>query len=330
MSLKPGSGTAQNFDNKTVPYTVTGSNGDTKTYTVRVQPIKSATKDITSFNFPGISTETIIGGQPDSNGDYPLVVWVPPGTDTSSLTPVITHTGINIDPASGTQVNFSNPVEYTVWAEDGSYKTYKVEIRTLDNTSKEITSFIFNEVPISGGTVRVVGAINQGSHEITAVVPPSSDISALIPTLTYIGNSIAGPGGNYQTVNPFTDTARNFSGGQTYTVKAQNNDTQAYTVKVIREEAVNVGFIGETEGQVINSHSFDQSTGILTVTINNDISPPYEWYVDGIKQAVSSTEKEFTLNAGDGSFTPGTHEIMVSGKKNGLHYTGKLSFAVSN
>jgi hypothetical protein len=52
--------------------------------------------------------------------------------------------------------------------------------------------------------------------------------------------------------------------------------------------------------------------------------------VDGVKQAVSNTTAIFTLNVGNGSFIPGRHEIMVSGMKNGLHYTGKVYFVVSN
>jgi hypothetical protein len=56
---------------------------------------------------------------------------------------------------------------------------------------------------------------------------------------------------------------------------------------------------------------------------------PYEWYVDGLKQPVPNTQNIFALNVGDGTFTPGRHEIMVSGKKGGLHYTGKVYFTVS-
>jgi hypothetical protein len=335
FSLKPGSGSTQNFGGPVV-YTVTGRNGAKRYYTVTVQLTKASTKDITSFSFPDIpNSETVIGGEPNADGAYPLIVWVPAipaGVNLNSLTPAITHTGISINPAGGA-ADFTTSQPYTVTAEDGSTKTYTVSVKALGGETKVITSFVFNNVPVSGGTVRAAGSIDQDSYVITVVVPPTAAVSALAPTLTYIGNSIAGPGGNPQTANPFTDTSRNFAGSQTYTVRDQSGNGQPYTVNVIREEAVNISFEGEIDRKVIASNSFDQSTGILTITLNNDpgtgITPPYEWYIDGVKQAVSSTETIFTVNAGDGSFIPGRHEITVSGLRGGLHYTGHVYFVVS-
>jgi hypothetical protein len=303
---------------------------------VTVQLTKASTKDITNFSFPAIpNSETVIGGEPNAGGVYPLIVWVPAipeGVNLNSLTPAITHTGISINPA-GDARDFTSPKDYTVTAEDGTTKTYTVSVKALSGDTKVITSFVFNDVPVSGGTVRAAGSIDQDSYVITVVVPPTAAVSALAPTLTYIGNSIAGPSGSPQIANPFTDTARNFAGSQTYTVRDQSGSGQAYTVNVIREEAVNISFEGEIDRHVIASNSFDQSTGILTITLNNDpgtgIASPYEWYIDGVKQAVSSAETIFTVDAGDGSFIPGRHEITVSGLKSGLHYTGHVYFVVS-
>jgi hypothetical protein len=334
MSLNPGSDKANNF-NGPVIYTVTGINGKTRSYTVTVTKTPSSSKDLTRFDFPGVAgSETVIGAVPGADGSYPVSVFVPAGTDLGNLSPDIVYSGISIGPESGVPQDFNGPQTYTITAEDGSTKTYTVTTTPLSGSSKLITSLVFNNVPLSGGgTIRALGAIDQTSHVITASVPHTADISGLAPTITYIGRSIAGPAGGDQTANPFMDAVRNFGADQTYTVKDQSGAEQPYTVKVLRQSAATVTFTGNVDRTVIASNVFDQTTGIITVTAKGDatVGPPYEWYVDGVKQGVSTTEPVFTLNVGSGDFTPGRHEIMLSGKSpsNGLHYTGKVSFTVA-
>ncbi|MDR1238875.1 MAG: DUF5018 domain-containing protein [Treponema sp.] len=338
-SVNPGSGTAVNFTGP-VDYTVTGMSGKTRSYKVTVNIVPSSAKDITGFKFPGVpNTETIIGATPDADGTCPVSVRVPAGTDLSNLAPEIEHTGVSINPAGGTALNFTNPLTYTVQAEDGSSKTYTVRVYAADNDAKLITSFIFEEVPLTGGgVIRVVASIDQTAHTIRAEVPHTADlVTNWTPTLTWIGKSVAGPSGGEKTANPFTDTARNFSSSQTYTVTAQDNGTLPYTVTVILQSAVTITFTGEKDMTVIAGNTFDQSTGVITVTVNaydentnsGGLRSPYEWFVDGVKQPVSPLDTVFNLSVGDGSLAPGRHEIMVSGMKGGLHYSGKLYFVVA-
>jgi hypothetical protein len=301
---------------------------------VTVTPTPSVTKDITRFNFPGVAnTETVIGAVPNADGSYPVSVWVPSGTDLGNLAPDITHNGTGISPGPGIPQDFNGPQRYTVTAEDGSTKTYMVTVSSHSGVTKLITSFIFDEVPLSvqAQPIRVVAAIDQAAHTITATVPAAADASGLRPTITYIGKSIAGPSGGDKTANPFTDnTPGDFSSPRTYTVKDQDGNGQAYTVSIQRQSSVSASFEGEADQTVFASNTFEN--GILTITVRTDdkgIEAPYEWYLDGVKQAVSTTETTFTLNVGSGNFIPGRHEITLSGKKNGLHYTGRLYFVVA-
>jgi hypothetical protein len=332
MSLAPGSGRANNFS-KPAAYTVTGVNGRTRTYTVIVNPVPSSTKDITGFKFSGVpNTETIIGAAPDGDGTYPISVHVPGGLPLNSLAPTITHTGVSISPAGGTALDFSGPRTYTVTAEDGSKKIYKVTVYPAAGDAKLITSFIFDEVPLSaGGTVRVVASIDQSDHTITAMVPYTADISALTPVVTYIGRSITPYSGTASTGNPFTDVPRNFENLWGYTVNNQAGDSQLYTVIVTKQTGVTVTFQGESEIDVIDTKSFDPAAGIITVTVKTgNVDPPYGWYVNGVKQLVPDDTAAFKLNVGNGAFIPGPeHEIMVSGKKDGMIYTGHVKFTVS-
>ena len=81
----------------------------------------STSKEITSFTLPGQIGDTEIDGTSIS-------ITMPYDADLTSLTPTITHTGVSISPASGTAQNFSNPVTYTVTAEDSSTQAYTVTV----------------------------------------------------------------------------------------------------------------------------------------------------------------------------------------------------------
>ncbi|MDR2785208.1 MAG: hypothetical protein LBB83_04760 [Treponema sp.] len=169
-------------------------------------------------------------------------------------------------------------------------------------------------------------------YTITVTVPYTADISGLKPVITYIGRSIAGPTGGDRTANPFTGAARNFDVPQSYTVKSQGGGARTYTVTVLRQSSVTAHFEGEVDRSIIADNRLDQNTEIITIIARNDaggVDPPYEWYVDGVIQAVSTTGTTFTLNVGTGNFTPGRHEIMLSGIKDGLHYTGMVYFTVA-
>jgi hypothetical protein len=334
LSVKPVSGAAVNFTGPAT-YTVTGTSGKTASYTVIVNPTPSSAKDITRFQFPGIiNTETIIGAVPEG-GTYPLSVWLPSGTDLRNLAPGISHTGVSIEPGGGIPRDFSGPQTYTVTAEDGSTKTYTVRVNALSGAAALITSFIFDEVPLSGGSppVRVVASIDQAARKIRAAVPHNAEINSLKPVLTWIGRSIQNSAAaGSTTANPFTDAVRDFAAGQTYVVTPQSGNPVSYTVEIIQQSLVTVSFTGEVEQTVIAANTIDQTTGIVSVTVNTaNVTGPYEWYVNGVKQGLPGTETTFNLPVGDGSFIPGRHEIMVSGRgiNDGLHYTGKVYFVVS-
>jgi len=77
----------------------------------------SSSKDITSFSISGIAAN--ISGTA-------ITLTMPAGTNVTSLTPSITHTGASISPTGAR--NFTNPVTYTVTAADGSTKSYTATV----------------------------------------------------------------------------------------------------------------------------------------------------------------------------------------------------------
>lgn len=79
----------------------------------------TAVKDIVDFEFPE-GTGTIVGTT--------ITVRVPPGTDLTQLIPTVAHTGASISPPTGVVRDFTQPVDFTVTAEDGSTKVYTVTV----------------------------------------------------------------------------------------------------------------------------------------------------------------------------------------------------------
>ena len=172
-------------------------------------------KDILSFSFSiqGEDVKILEEDEDDVIGNIIRVI-LPADTDVTNLTPTIEIDGESVDPASGEAQDFTNPIDYTVTAEDGSTKTYTVEVTTRDNV-KFITSFSINGVE---------GVIDEANLSILVELPPNTDVSALTPNITFEGKS----------VDPDSGEEVDFSGenGVTYTVTAQDDSTKAYNVKV--------------------------------------------------------------------------------------------------
>ncbi|MBI5825195.1 MAG: hypothetical protein HZB18_14290 [Chloroflexi bacterium] len=116
------SGTTPNDFTAPVTYTVTAVNGSTQNYivTVTVAPL-SVEKDITAFDFASPAVYGDISGTD-------IAILVPNGTDVTTLVPTISHTGASVSPNSGVAQDFTNPVIYTVTAEDASTQNYTVTV----------------------------------------------------------------------------------------------------------------------------------------------------------------------------------------------------------
>ncbi|KAF2507936.1 DUF5018 domain-containing protein [Flavobacterium zhairuonense] len=148
--ISPDKNIAQNF-NENVTYTITAENGEKAIYKVIISNTPySSEKKILEFKFK-IDNESFVGNIDQTN----LVINVVTYKDISNLSPeIVVSNNAQISPSIETKQNFSNPVEYTVTAQDGTRNTYKVIV-----TKPEIT-YTFTKVYIRAVSSGYVNNIN--------------------------------------------------------------------------------------------------------------------------------------------------------------------------
>ena len=183
---------------------------------------KSSEKEILSFRFtnPDVAADIRSEGRIEAEMPY--------GTDLTNLTPIITISDkATISPISGEPVDFTNPVTYTVTAEDGSQAVYLAVVTKDKNSEKRILAFRF-------ASLNIDAVINEDTKEIEATVPYGTDVTTLVPTILISDDARVVPSSDYVT---------DFSQPVTYTVFAENGSQVEYVVTVIVEQPENL-FLG--------------------------------------------------------------------------------------
>jgi hypothetical protein len=88
-----------------------------------------------------------------NEADKTITVIVPyKETDAAKLTPVVSFVGASLSPPSGTEQDFTNPIEYTVTAKDGTTQKYTVTVIVKAQASITITGPLDGDVQITGFT----------------------------------------------------------------------------------------------------------------------------------------------------------------------------------
>ena len=234
--------TVNDFTNP-VFYSVTAEDGSTIIYSVIVSIAKNTEKQIISFSFDGLNpivNATITGTN--------ITATVPFGTDITKLVANFTtsekatvNVGQTQQVSSQTVNDFTNPLTYTVTAEDGSTFIYSVIVSIAKNTEKQITTFSFN------GFNPLVTATITGTN-ITATVPFGTDLTKLVATFTASAKAIVTVG---QTQQVSGTTSNDFTKSVTYTVTAEDGIAQNYVVNISVETNKKAGISILTKNNVI-------------------------------------------------------------------------------
>ena len=123
-TVEPESGVAQDFTNP-VYYTVTAMNGTTAQYMVEaVVHDADNEKSILSFRFDALDCDGVI-----NEVLRRVDCLLPAETDVTQLVPsIVVSEGATVEPASGVAQDFTNPVTYTVTAQNGTTAVYTVTV----------------------------------------------------------------------------------------------------------------------------------------------------------------------------------------------------------
>ena len=129
VSLKakvlPDSGKVQDFTNE-VTYSVTAEDGTKVDYKVMVSRTKFSGKDITEFSFADFSPAIVAKIDPTTKT---ITATVPATADLTKLKPTLKLSDrATVNPVSGTVVDFSKAVNFTVTAEDAGTQVYAVTV----------------------------------------------------------------------------------------------------------------------------------------------------------------------------------------------------------
>jgi hypothetical protein len=180
-AVSPASGEAQDFTSP-VTYTVTAENGTTASYTVTVTAPNNA-KAITGFSFADPAVTGVI-----DETNRAISVTVPYGTSLSSLIPTITVSpDAAVSPASGEARDFTNPVIYTVTAENGDMANYTITV------SKKGQGAITPEKPRDqNAQILVDGTPAAGPLTLTQAETKTLSTTAVNPSWKIDGNGAVG------------------------------------------------------------------------------------------------------------------------------------------
>ncbi|MDB4293495.1 Ig-like domain-containing protein, partial [Maribacter sp.] len=289
---------------------ITASSNDasnvSQTVNVSVNPPASSDKSIESFGINDVFG-TINGTD--------IALTLPPGTDVTALSPIIIFIGRSVDPASGAVSDFTNPVPYTVTADDDSTIDYTVTV-TVGPNQPPVAVDDATGVEL-GGTVRIDVLANDTDPDT-----PNSElvIAGVIGVQPDNAGSFSQEGREFV----FTPSG-NHLGDATfgYTVNdgnAGNNDFGQVTVTISQTAvpvtgislapnplALDVGQTGQLNATVSPGSSTDQT---LSWSSSNEAVATVD--TNGLVSGISEGPAVISASANDGSGVVGTANINVA------------------
>ncbi len=181
-------------------------------------PPRSAEKKFSQLALVGIINAKV--SYDSTTFTYTLSVPVGVGVKSLKLAYTISEKA-QISPDPTVARDYTNPVLYTVTAEDGTTQVYTVKAEEQippKSSEKQIIRFAFTSL-----NPPIIAAIDESKRTITATVSASTNLSALAPTIALSTNA---------TVSPASGAAQDFTKPVSYTVTAEDGSSQVYTVSV--------------------------------------------------------------------------------------------------
>ena len=204
-----------------VTYTVTAEDGSTASYSAILTIAPNSAKEIISLAFLAEENEALeedvaatLFPEKDSIG-----ATVPMGTNVSNLMPLIqVSEGASITP--NTAQDFTEPVQYTVTAQDSTTTSYIVTVSSASSSESKLEGFVFypSENPFDKA---ILGVIDEESQTVEVIVPPETDLTELLPNVFTSSGATYSPEGTQDFTQPVI-----------YTITAEDGSQTTYEVTV--------------------------------------------------------------------------------------------------
>jgi len=221
------SGQTANDFTSPVAYTVIAEDGTEQNWIVIVTEEQSSANHILAFSLDGQASEAVI-----DTAAHSVFNEVPKGTGLTSLVAAFSLSEgavakVNgIDQISGVTANdYTNPVTYTVMAEDGTTQDWVVTVAEELSSANDITSLSFVE-QISEAEIDPV------AHAVYAEVAGGTSLTSLVATFSLSEGAVALVNGVEQISG---ETTNDYTAPLTYTVRAENGAEQDWTI-IVREQ----------------------------------------------------------------------------------------------
>jgi hypothetical protein len=216
------------------------------------------------------------------NADAKTVeITMPFGTNVTSLVPTLVFSQFaTCTPNSGVAQNFTNPVSYTITAEDGTTTvtyTVKVIVAPFEPLAgKEILTF---SIPNQIGT----STINSANATVDITMPAGTNVTSLIPTFTLSPSA---------TSDKASGVAQDFTNPVIYKITAQDATTKNWTVKVAVQTGSSI--VENNKDQILvypnpfqNELNINESQNIKRIEVYNllgkkvtELNNPKEFKID--------------------------------------------------
>ena len=297
--IQNSNSTINNFNNIIV-YQVLAQDSSIKNYSVKVNVDsikKSSEKELLTF---GILSPNVNGEITGNN----ISINVPFGTDVNALKAVFTCSPLSIvkvnnqNQVSGyTENNFSNTITYTVYAQDGTFNNYLINV-TVD--------------PAPKSSEKQMIAFSLISPEITGSIN-GTFISLLVPAGTILNNLIAkfdvSPAATVKIVNTPQVSGINsndFSSIVYYTVVAEDLSEQKYSVSVSidpikkspEKDFLSFGFKSPLANGIISGNQINikvpTGNDLSKLTASFTLSPLARAKIDTTIQISGTTANDFS------------------------------------
>ena len=288
------------------PYTYTGDGSENGL--TFWQTTANTETDFLAFTFGQMSAAII------NTNLHTIDIEVEFGTNTMELVSTFTlssgatSTINSAEQVSGASINdFTNPVEYTVTAEDeNTTEIWTVTVTVALNTSTDITSFSFAEQTGEAN-------INSGDKTIAIEVQAGTNLASLIATFSISDGATARINSIEQSSGV---TVNDYSSPLTYNILAEDNVTSTnWTITVTLDPLTKItsySFAEQTEAATIsnenNTISIEVSAGtdVTALVATFSLSAGAAADINGTSQISGTTSNDFTnpvvytITAGDG------------------------------